>query len=227
MNHEQTVKSLREALQFSPENVPLRKHLAETLLQCGKAEEAENEYKDALARDRENSDLKIGLATAFFQQGKFSHALVIIEELVSRRDTPADAYLLHARLLWQKGDVEFAVTEYKSAIGEDPTLKDDEFEARLGIDADDDAEVKDGRVRAGWESEESTSPVSEHFEKPRISFADVGGMQSLKEEIRMKIIYPLEHQEMFKAYGKAIGGGILMYGPPGCGKTHLAPGDGR
>ncbi len=222
MNHEQTVKSLREALQFSPENVPLRKHLAETLLQCGKAEEAENEYKDALARDRENSDLKIGLATAFFQQGKFSHALVIIEELVSRRDTPADAYLLHARLLWQKGDVEFAVTEYKSAIGEDPTLKDDEFEARLGIDADDDAEVKDGRVRAGWESEESTSPVREHFEKPRISFADVGGMQSLKEEIRMKIIYPLEHQEMFKAYGKAIGGGILMYGPPGCGKTHLA-----
>src|SRR5690606_20002509 len=60
------------------------------------------------------------------------------------------------------------------------------------------------------------------IERPTIGFADVGGMDALKEEIRLKIIYPLEHRELYEAYGKSIGGGILMYGPPGCGKTHLA-----
>ena len=47
-------------------------------------------------------------------------------------------------------------------------------------------------------------------------------MSALKEEIGMKIIYPLKHPELFKAYGKTAGSGILMYGPPVCGKTWMA-----
>lgn len=47
-------------------------------------------------------------------------------------------------------------------------------------------------------------------------------MESLKEEIRRKIIHPLKNPELFRAYGKKIGGGVLLYGPPGCGKTLLA-----
>ena len=38
----------------------------------------------------------------------------------------------------------------------------------------------------------------------------------------MKIIYPLQHAELFKAYDKKVGGGVLLYGPPGCGKTLLS-----
>jgi SpoVK/Ycf46/Vps4 family AAA+-type ATPase len=70
--------------------------------------------------------------------------------------------------------------------------------------------------------DEGTGAFDKIAERPQIGFADVGGMEPLKEEIRLKIIYPLAHAEMYRAYGKPIGGGILMYGPPGCGKTHLA-----
>jgi AAA+ superfamily predicted ATPase len=59
-------------------------------------------------------------------------------------------------------------------------------------------------------------------ERPTTTFGDVGGMEQVKEEVRMKIILPLQQPDLFKAYGKKIGGGILMYGPPGCGKTFLA-----
>jgi SpoVK/Ycf46/Vps4 family AAA+-type ATPase len=44
-------------------------------------------------------------------------------------------------------------------------------------------------------------------------------MEELKEEIRLKIVYPLQHPELFKAYGRKAGGGILIFGPPGCGKS--------
>jgi SpoVK/Ycf46/Vps4 family AAA+-type ATPase len=55
-----------------------------------------------------------------------------------------------------------------------------------------------------------------------IAFNDVGGMDQVKEDIRMKIIHPLKNPELFAAYGRKPGGGVLLYGPPGCGKTLLA-----
>jgi SpoVK/Ycf46/Vps4 family AAA+-type ATPase len=223
MEHEnQTILSLRAALEVSPGNVPLRQHLAEMLLQFGRAEEAEKEYRGALGKAPENGALKIGLAKAFYQQEKDSHAMVIVEQLVSQSDTPAQAYLLHARLLVRSGDVEFAVREYKNAVREDPGVKDGDLEDMLGIDADEaEAELVDGRLRTAWNGD-SESRAGVEVERPSIDFSQVGGMAELKEVIRMKIIYPLQHAEMFKAYGKTVGGGILMYGPPGCGKTYLA-----
>lgn len=56
----------------------------------------------------------------------------------------------------------------------------------------------------------------------RIDFSDVAGMEEVKESIRMNILYPLQNPEMAKTYGLKAGGGILMYGPPGCGKTYIA-----
>src|SRR5207253_10585535 len=82
------------------------------------------------------------------------------------------------------------------------------------------SEVVEGKLRSTWEGPPPTPGAD--VERPAITFAHVGGMDAVKDEIRMKIIHPLSHPELYKAYGKAIGGGILLYGPPGCGKTHLA-----
>ncbi|WP_406657025.1 AAA family ATPase [Methanolobus sp. ZRKC2] len=59
-------------------------------------------------------------------------------------------------------------------------------------------------------------------EIPNIGFSDIGGLEDVKEEIRKAIIYPFTHKDLYQMYGQKAGEGILLYGPPGCGKTMMA-----
>lgn len=59
-------------------------------------------------------------------------------------------------------------------------------------------------------------------EVPNISWKDIGGLDSVKSELRELVQYPVEHPEKFEKYGMAPSKGVLFYGPPGCGKTLLA-----
>jgi SpoVK/Ycf46/Vps4 family AAA+-type ATPase len=215
------IQAIRKALEVSPDNVPLRQHLADTLLGLSRPAEAEQEYRKALAMAPDDDALKLGLARAFLQQGKHGESLVIVEALLRRPDTPARAYVLHARLLLRAGEVERAVRQYREGVGLDAAAADAELAAQLGVGADESRdEVSEGKVRSAWEAPPESGPAE--VERPAVNFKDVGGMDAVKDEVRMKIIHPLTHPDLYKAYGKPIGGGILLYGPPGCGKTHLA-----
>ena len=59
-------------------------------------------------------------------------------------------------------------------------------------------------------------------ELARVTFADVGGLDDIKQQIRRRIITPFQKPSLFERFRRRAGGGILMYGPPGCGKTLLA-----
>lgn len=59
-------------------------------------------------------------------------------------------------------------------------------------------------------------------ERPTIRFEDIAGLEEVKEEIRLKMIYPYTHREAAERYRIKRGGGVLLYGPPGTGKTLMA-----
>ncbi len=59
-------------------------------------------------------------------------------------------------------------------------------------------------------------------EKPTIRFDDIAGLEDVKVEINLKMIYPFRHPEFAQRYGIDVGGGLLLYGPPGTGKTMIA-----
>jgi transitional endoplasmic reticulum ATPase len=206
-------RAYREAVRIAPDDVALRRLLGESLLEDGLVDEAEAEFRAALRLDPDDRAARMGLVNVFRAQNKLSAALVVLEEEVRAGRGGSEVQLLLARLLLETGETQRARQAYEAATAADPDAADVELAARLG------------GVRAGPAPESASARAENeiaHVERPGVRFADVGGMEKVKEEIGIKIIHPLRHPEMYKAYGRKTGGGILMYGPPGCGKTHLA-----
>jgi SpoVK/Ycf46/Vps4 family AAA+-type ATPase len=205
---ENAINNLREALKFSPDNIPLKLHLAEMLLKANRLDEAVIEFSELL---KLSSDLraKTGLAKSFFLQGEYAKCNVILEDLISNGTQDFDVLILHARALLREDSISSAIAIYKKALQLNPSFQDEELDKEL-------------RMPGSAENDTAEEQNTYFIQKPSINFSDVGGMTNVKKEIELKIIKPLLHPELYKAYGKKIGGGILLYGPPGCGKTYLA-----
>ncbi|GAB2957734.1 hypothetical protein GCM10027048_25490 [Hymenobacter coalescens] len=220
------LQPLLDALAFSPDNLPLRRHVAALLRQLGRLPEAEEHYRLGLRQAPSDADLQLGLAETYAALSKTSAALVVLEELLHTEPEHARAHLLHARLLARAGGPpDEARQAYQQALQLDAGLRDAELDEQLGLRPA--AQPAGGGGPAEYTASVSPLGLDERalfagLEKPTIDFSAVGGMEAVKEEIRIKIIHPLQYADLYKAYGKAAGGGLLLYGPPGCGKTHLA-----
>ncbi len=216
---------LRQAVAVSPDNLPLLLLLAQSCLDEWSLDEARAVFERVLRLDPARPEAKVGVARALHLSGKTSEAVVRAESLIAEHPTFAPAHLLLARLHAGEGNRAAAQTSYDQALALDPTLRDPGLEKEFAGRAPQPEEPE--KVTAqGWtlesDGEEKPSVGAGDIERPKLTFADIGGMDSVKEEIRMKIIHPLKNPALFKAYGKKIGGGVLLYGPPGCGKTLLS-----
>jgi len=220
---EDIIKALRSALEASPNSIAVRRHLADVLLQNGRYKEAEQEYRLALDIDPTDLSLKISLAESYSGQGKYDVALFVLEEVMRDKQPPARAFLLAARLYLSGGETRKSAEAYRRAVNDDASLRDSELETATASFENGSSEQPTSEApKVLVAAQDVSGMISLEVEKPSISFKDVGGMDKLKEDIRLKIIFPLSRPEVYQAYGKKVGGGILMYGPPGCGKTHLA-----
>jgi AAA+ superfamily predicted ATPase len=232
--------ALRFALQHSPDNVPLLMLFAEGCMDEGALEDAEQSFRHALSLQPENADARVGLARLDFLRGKTSEAAVRAEHILAGAPDCATAHLLLARIHITEGDLRRAKSHYDAGVALNRSLADPGIEKDLhGVTADDNAGRKRGAMTSSGTFIESAHEKDNDddghprggtafdlgladFEKPKLNFSGVGGMEALKEEIRMKIIHPLKHAELFKAYNKKVGGGVLLYGPPGVGKTLIS-----
>jgi transitional endoplasmic reticulum ATPase len=205
------IKNLLEALAVSPDNVPLRLQVAGMLMTEKNYEEGVKQYQEVLQRSYGNTKAQSGLAAGYYYQQKYSAAIIVYEQM--HQDIALADQVLYIKCLIKEQSMEQALASYQQVLALHPGFTDDEIDSHLRMPtgneiADDDFDFDDDE--------------SYMMEKPALRFSDVGGMEKVKEEISIKIIQPLKNPELYKAFGKKSGGGILLYGPPGCGKTFIA-----
>ena len=224
------LNSLREALAVSPQNIPLLLMFGQACLDELSFEEARAAFDRILQSDAAHEEAKLGIARVLYLSGNTSEAVVRAESLTKANPSFAEAWMLLTRLAVTEGDRALAAQYYQRAIKLNPNLSDPALERDIQIDQTTKPATPAANVTPVVESDaweflgefEKESNTAPDIRKPEVSFANVGGMENIKEEIRMKIIYPLQNRALFNAYGKKLGGGVLLYGPPGCGKTLIS-----
>jgi SpoVK/Ycf46/Vps4 family AAA+-type ATPase len=204
------IQNLVDALSLSPDNVPLRLQVANLMMSEKMYAEAADQLSEVLKRSYGHTTAQQQLAECFYHMGKYSAAIITYEQL-DFEQLPVQSAAFFIRCLIKEHSLEQAIELYKQLLVQHPQFSDEEIdkELRLGTSNETDDEFM-------------FDDADYFLEKPTTKFSDVGGMKNVKNEISLKIIQPLKNPDLYKAFGKKAGGGILLYGPPGCGKTFIA-----
>jgi AAA+ superfamily predicted ATPase len=208
MEPEPTVlDSLRRAVEAMPDDVPLRLHLATLLLRGGRRDEAVRQLGAILQREPGNAAaldlLREGPASAEAAgHPPASDADISAERSVVRPPATGPAQ--------RRGD----------AAGGGPPQYD-------WSQAEDELRDVLPAMFIGEGQADSASPGIDgadgyDAERAGLTLADVAGMTEVKQRLEAAFLAPMRNPELRRLYGKSLRGGLLLYGPPGCGKTFIA-----
>ena len=171
----------------------------------------------ALQASPDNVALRVMVVQMLLDAGSHTQALEL-----ATGEAP-EVLILRARALHALKDQPAALAAYEAAVKANPTLEDRDFRTQLGTSEK--VHEEDGiklRVLSNDNTDASEVDRLLHPEPTKVTFADVGGLDEIKTQIEKRIILPFQKPALFAKFKKKAGGGILLYGPPGCGKTLLA-----
>jgi len=224
MSYSSVIAALSAALQVSPDDLPLRLHVAELLLKEGLAADALEHYSLVLARDPANLTALDGAAMAAAACGEVARADGYRRLHAALTGSPTPAAPPPAN-----EPAPSAVAPTNPApfdAGKDVLPPSDGYDwnelLHHSLDEDDDdASPPDEKVPLFVEAHHPEDLELE-VERSDMKLSDVAGMESVKRRLNMSFLAPLRNPEYMKMYGKSLRGGLMLYGPPGCGKTFIA-----
>lgn len=174
----------------------------------------------ALEADPDSIPIRLHLAELLLDSGGESAAMDHLLQVLNRDPTNLAAIGLAARAAEALGDGSRAASYRRllSSLQNEPAPAISTA-APPPVESDR-AESSDGpeAVRVGGEDR----PGWWEVEHSGVTLADVGGMEAVKRRLYVALIGPLRNPELRATYKKSLRGGLMLYGPPGCGKTFIA-----
>ncbi len=221
---EQTLESLRAAFSASPDNMKLLGVLLTALLDKGDVAQARQIVEGAELDGVVGTEEGRLVARVWLEAGELARALEAATGDAAATGDEAENSLLRARILTRLDRREEAAQQYAAAVEKNPTLQDLELESLLKAKVRE-LDAKGGpKLRVISNDDTDATEITRLLvpETEKVTFEDVGGLEEVKKQITRKIILPFKKPSLFQRFKKRAGGGILLYGPPGCGKTLLA-----
>lgn len=173
-----------------------------------------------LASDPANAPLRLHLARVLLEGDEAGEALKHCQIVLAESPDHPEALALAAKAAEAAGDPDRARAYRRlggAAAPAAPPAADAEPQPEASAEREEaPAEVVPLRLVHGG----AEAPVE--LEAPRITLDDVGGMEAVKKRLHSAFLGPLRNPELRSLYRKSLRGGLLLYGPPGCGKTFIA-----
>lgn len=189
------IDSLLKAIEAAPQDAVLRLHVAEVLIQQGRPEQAVEQLATVLAQSPTNDRARTLMAQAL---GAPAPPTATGEPTdggnTATRQLSADPAEPDGLPTPDPSGFDWSMAEEQVGSTAPPMFVD---------------------------SSPAASDVGD-VERSTLRLSDVGGLVEVKERIEAAFLAPLRNPELRTMFGVSLRGGLLMYGPPGCGKTFLA-----
>lgn len=167
-------------------------------------------FKEGVNANPNNGRLAHSLAKAYHELGDYDDALIYYNSALTS-DPMNVPYLIDRAIAYMNnGMEEDAYIDLRKVMNIEPDnpFAKDLLNERIGTRLSED-DVNRGLTRFSFAKVKS------------ITHADVAGLTDLKQELMERIVLPFQFREISRKYAITSGGGLLLYGPPGCGKTHV------
>jgi AAA+ superfamily predicted ATPase len=215
--------SLRKAVDAMPDDVPLRLHLAGLLLRAGQRDEAIRQLGAVLQRDPGNAQA-LGLLrdpTGAERSGPPTQTAETAGQPPAAADAgllfPERAVVLPPSPSPSPAEPPAEPPARTPAPGQTPQYDWSQAEDELR-DVLPAMFVGDGEAAAAGLDQADAYDA----ERAGLTLADVAGMTEVKQRLEAAFLAPMRNPDLRRLYGKSLRGGLLLYGPPGCGKTFIA-----
>jgi len=203
-----------QGLELAYSNAPsaeLAKIIVLALIQAGELSSI-LKYIEAIELPLEEADaLSIGDCLVDIDEAKLALNYLTMDN--------SNQALLISKCYLKLNENEKARNAYLRAIKNNPSLREDQLDQKFELENEFDEKPK---LRVVEKTDFDKVTDLTRFRSESTTFRDVVGLDDIKKQINKKIILPFQKPSLFQRFKKKIGGGVLLFGPPGCGKTLLA-----